>query len=238
MKRNDTCLVCHYTQAQATSEEKPRVSSGPSCESCHGASSDWLPIHNDYGGPAVTRQTEPAAHRQQRLANAKAAGMIHPSMTFDVASNCMACHGLAHPEVDPAAFVKMLSAGHPFQAKFELVQYSQGTLRHRFYPPEMTRNAPMSQPQRARLFVVGHAAKLVSAVNAQKRSGDAAYQAAQKEREADARAALSAVSEIPAVAAFLADPTESKARALADAIAESDLTGQLSCLLPDPSTYK
>ena len=65
IKRGNLCIDCHYTMQQ--DEDRTRVISGISCESCHGAAADWLQLHNDYGGPTATRLDETPEHRQQRL---------------------------------------------------------------------------------------------------------------------------------------------------------------------------
>ena len=97
---------------------------------------NWINIHNDYG-KGKTRETEDAAHKAARKKNATAAGMIWPSETFDVAMNCNGCHGLGNVP-NGGDIAKMLDSGHPLNAGFELVKYSQGSVRHRFYPPKVT----------------------------------------------------------------------------------------------------
>lgn len=236
MKSHPTCTMCHYTMVQAPEDPKPTAQSGPSCERCHGASSNWLAIHNDFGGSGVTKQTESPEHRAKRWADAEAAGMLRPNMKYDIASNCMSCHGLARADVDSDTLGKMLDAGHPFNPEFELVTYSQGTVRHRFYPPDTTVNAEMSQADLARLFVTGQAAKLVSATQALAKSTVPTYQEAQKKRVEAAKAALSTVKSVPEATAFVASPTEANARALVAAIADKDLSAEVK--LPDKSSYK
>src|ERR1041385_4800000 len=76
MRRNDVCTSCHFTMTQADAGAKPAATTGTSCESCHGASSDWMPIHNDFGGPTAKRDTEAPAHKTERFAKAMQAGMI------------------------------------------------------------------------------------------------------------------------------------------------------------------
>jgi len=238
MKANETCVLCHYTLVQEAAGATPVAKSGPSCERCHGASSDWLNIHNDYGGPNLTRETETPEHRAKRIADAQAAGWLHPGMKYGIASNCMSCHGLANPALDGETVAKMLDAGHPIEPDFELVRYSQGTVRHRFYPPETTVNAEMTPAELSRLFVIGQAAKLVSAVSARSKSNHPVYQEAQKKRAADATAVLSAVTSVAAAAALVVKPTEENARNLEVAIAGKDLSGEVQALVPDKSTYK
>lgn len=235
MKREATCGLCHYTMAQKEAGDKPKPRAGPSCESCHGASSDWIEIHNDYGGKDVKREQETPEHKAQRREQAAAAGIIWPTELFDVAGNCMTCHGLAHPDLDGATLATMLGAEHPLNPDFELVAYSQGSVRHRFYPPDVNTNQEMTAAELARLFAAGQAAKLVSAAGAMSKSDDATYQAAQQKRMDDAKAALSA---IPEAAALVADPTEANGRAFAAAIADKDLSGAVGGMLPASSSYK
>lgn len=238
MKANETCTLCHYTMVSESAGAKGPAKSGTSCESCHGASSGWLPIHNDYGGSSIDKDTETPEHKTKRFADAEAAGWIHSGSKYDIASNCMNCHGLAHAGLGADTLAKMLGAGHPINAEFELVKYSQGTVRHRFYPPDTTVNAEMTPPELARLFVTGQAAKLVSATRAMSKSKDAAYQEAQKKRLEDAKAALSVVKSVPEAAQLIANPTDELAKKLVVAIADKDLSGEVNSLLPDKATYK
>ena len=238
MKKNEVCTLCHYTLVQKNAGAKAKVKAGPSCESCHGASSDWLNLHNDYGGPSVTRDDETPEHKAERRQKARDAGMVWSFMRYEIAKNCMSCHGLAREGLSGDALAKMLDAGHPLNPDFELIRYSQGSVRHRYYPPDVTVNAELSKAGLAEAFVQGQAAKLVSAVSALSRSDEPKYQAAQKKRKADAEAALAAVKSVAEAAALVADPTEANALLLVEAIAGKDLSGEVGGLLPDPSTYK
>ena len=238
MKGSEACTLCHYSMVKKNATAKPRAKSGPGCEGCHTPASEWLDIHNDYGGPNAKRETETPEHKAKRLADSQAKGMILASDRYGIAENCMTCHGLNHPDLDGDTLAKMLGAGHPINPEFELVQYSQGTVRHRFYPPNVNENAEMTAQELARLFVEGQAAKLVSAKEAAGRSSDAKYKEAQNKRAADATAALSSVKSVPEAAALVAEPNEANARKLVDAIAEKDLTGEVGGLVPDKSSYK
>ena len=144
MRQNSSCVLCHYTETQSSPSAKPQVASGPSCESCHGPSSDWRDVHNFYGNGIEDPAKEPPANKSKRLAEARKAGMIWSFMTYDIAANCNECHGLANPKLSGEVLAKMLDAGHPSEPEFELVRYSQGTVRHRFYPPDYSKNAEMS----------------------------------------------------------------------------------------------
>ncbi len=239
MRRNDLCTTCHFTMVQADAGSKANAASGPSCESCHGASSDWMPIHNDYGGPTVKRDAETPAHKADRLAKARAAGMIQPTMLYDIANNCLSCHEMARPGVAPETLAKMIDAGHPAGTDFELVRYSQGKVRHRFYPPDVTKNAEMTPAELSRYFVTGHAAALVKVAAVQGKVNNAKYQQTLKTVEANARAALEAIKgQVPEAAALLAQPTDANARKLVAAIASKDLSPQLGSKLPPSSSYK
>jgi hypothetical protein len=238
MRRNEVCVTCHFTATQADANARASATAGPSCESCHGASSDWFAIHNDYGGPSAKRETETAAHKQERIQKATQAGMIGPAMHFDVARNCLSCHGLARAGLPPETVSKMIDAGHSAGSAFEFVRFSQGTVRHRFYPPNVTENSEANAAELSRMFVSGHAAALVQTASIGA-AGSAKYQEAVKKTAADARAALDAIKgQVPEAAALLAQPTEANARKLVEAIAGKDLSAQVGSRLPAKNTYK
>jgi hypothetical protein len=220
MKRNKNCSICHYSTKQKKPEAKPRVKYGPSCEGCHGASSDWEPIHFDYGGKNVKREEESPDHKASRIADSIAAGMAWASMSYDIAVNCMKCHGLARSEINGEAFAKMLGAGHPINQSFEIVLFSQGRMRHWL--------KERSPARLANLFVAGQAAKLVSATEAAAKTEDE-YKAAQMKRAADAKAVLQAV---PQAAALIKSPSDANARKMMQAIGQQDLSGLVGGLIP------
>ena len=238
MKKNEVCTLCHYTMIRKSATDRAIARTGPSCESCHGAASEWMPIHSDYGGPGAKRENESKEDRAERLRVSYRAGLIWPFLRYDIAMNCMSCHGLARKGLDGGTLAKMLAAGHPLKPEFEFVRYTQGTVRHRFYPPDVTLNAPMTPAQLARAFVQGQAARLLSAGRALAISTDAKFVAAQKARYISARDALAALASVPEAAAFIAKPGEQTARALIKAIKGKDLTAEIGPLLPDPKTYK
>jgi hypothetical protein len=235
MKRNETCYLCHYTLEKKDAGAKPQAKSGTSCESCHGASSDWLPLHDNYGGKDVKREAETAGNKTKRIADSKAAGLIWPTMKYEVAENCMTCHGLANPNLKADDLAKMLGAGHPINPDFELVKYSQGSVRHRHYPPNMKVNAEMSPKQQAEFYAIGQAAALVSATGVMSKSSEQKYVDAQKKRVENAKAALSGV---PEAAALLASPSRENALKFSAAIAGKDLTGAVGSKLSAKGDYK
>ena len=227
MRRSDVCSICHYTSVAESGKSRPVA--GPSCESCHGNASEWITAHNDYGGPNVKREQESSEHKAKRIAGAKAAGMIRPEMLYDVAANCMSCHGLANPKLSGEHAAAMLDNGHPLKPEYEIVEYSQGTVRHRFYPPDLTKNREMTKAEMARLFVIGQAAALVSATEAIKKTKHAKYVEAQQKRITRAKEVL---AKVPEASALLASPSADSGRAFDAAIATKDLTGAVGSWLP------
>jgi hypothetical protein len=232
MKKSSTCALCHYTAAQKKAGAKLKIVSGPSCESCHGAASDWLPIHNDFG-KGVKQADESAEHKAERLSKAEAAGWINPTRLYDVAANCMSCHGLANPNLNSKAAAAMLDNKHPINPDFEFVKYSQGTVRHRFYPPDVNANKEMTDAEKSQVYVVGQAAALVSATMAVSKSDHPKYKAAQEKRIANAKAVLELVKgDLPEAAKLLSDPTPENGRALGAAVRDKDLSGAVGGKLP------
>src|SRR5688572_19615836 len=238
MRQNPTRRSSDLTETRSSPTAKPQVASGPSCESCHGASSDWRDIHNFYGEGIEDPKKEPPANRIKRLAEARKNGMIWSFMHYDIAANCNECHGLAHPKLAADVLAKMLDAGHPGDPQFELVRYSQGTVRHRFYPPDMNKNAEMTQAELARFFVIGQAATLVSAAAAAGKSNHPKYVALQKRRAQDAAKSLQAVADLPEVAALLKQPSHDNARKVADSLKDKDVSAKVKGMLPARNTYK
>ncbi len=237
MRKNATCVQCHFTLEQADASATAIAKSAVSCESCHGAASDWVKIHNDYGGPDITKEKETLDHKAKRIEDSRNAGQLRPEMKYDLVANCLSCHGLARASVGGDSLAKMLEAGHPI-SEFELVRYSQGSVRHRFYPPDMTVNAEMTSAELARLFVTGQAAKLVSATQALAKSDNAVYKELQQKRVAEATAALSALKSLPEAATLIAAPTEENARKLVGALVEKDVFEEVKTLLPGKDIYK
>lgn len=235
MKKSEICMTCHYTPQRKEAGGKISLKAGPSCESCHGAASDWVAVHNNYGGPSVKQADETPENKAKRIAAAEAAGMNWSFQKYGAALKCNACHGLANDKIDDATLTKMVEAEHPMKHDFELVAYSQGAVRHRFYPPDMTTNAEMSDAQLAMLYVQGQAAKLVVATKAGGRSVNAAYKAFQQKRAADAAAALKSVS---GSAALIANPTDDNARKFLAGLDASDAASAVGGALPSKSSYK
>ncbi len=152
-RRDSACTQCHYTM-QTQPDGRLQAIAGVSCESCHGAARDWIDIHNDYGGAGVSREQETAQHRLERLRKSIDAGMRNPVNVYLVARSCYRCHTV------PDERLVNVGGHQPGSLDFELVSWSQGTLRHNFLRGDGQTNAP-SDPRRLRvMFVAGIIADL------------------------------------------------------------------------------
>ena len=195
IRKNDTCLLCHFTPSQASFDAPTNINAGPSCRD--------LPMAPPRSGCRSIRITVARTSRKSRkprnisrsvfLASSDA-GMIWPSQLFDIAENCMFCHGMTNEEYDARTLKNMIEAGHPVRGNFELVLYSQGSVRHRFYDPaDPKNNLEMTPAQLARMFVTGHAVGFVKAHSAKDRIPTKKYVEAQQERIAAATRMLEAI---------------------------------------------
>jgi hypothetical protein len=147
IKRNDVCTQCHYTKQVEDGRE--RVVAGVSCESCHGGARDWVAMHNDYGGPGVTKSSESAEHRAKRVADSVAKGMNNPRNIYRIARQCYDCHTVPNE--------KLVNVGEHLAGSqdFELVSWSQGMVRHNFLRGGSVTNATSSQEELRVMYVVG-----------------------------------------------------------------------------------
>ncbi len=152
VKRSDVCIDCHFTVQSKSGRNKPV--SGVSCESCHGASQDWLTVHNDFGGPLATKESESVEHSKQRIETSVAFGMHNTRNLYSIASRCFNCHTVPNEEL-------VNIGGHKAGSEdFELVRWSQGQVRHNFLRTGGQSNS-VSNPDRIRvMFVVGLIADL------------------------------------------------------------------------------
>ena len=158
VKRSEVCIQCHFTQKEKNG--KVRAVSGISCESCHGASKDWLTTHNDYGGPTATRQSETPAHKSARLEQCEALGMRNTRDFYSIASSCFKCHTVPNEEL-------VNVGGHQAGTEdFELVSWSQGMIRHNFLRGDNKKNVESTQEKLRLMFIVGLIADLEYSVRA------------------------------------------------------------------------
>ena len=252
VKRNETCVACHYTQQQIGS--RLRVIAGVSCESCHGAAKDWIALHNDYGGPNITRETETPAHRQERIAASVKAGMNNPTNLYLIARQCLSCHTTPNEQL-------VNIGGHAAGShEFELVSWSQGLVRHNFLRTNGTSNAAASQAELRKIYVVGVLADLEASLRATAAATvKARFGIASAQRSARLKQRLYEISQVvsdpnidAALQAALAVPLQlnhqSELNAAADAVgkaafefaknANGNKLAALDPLLPKPEQYK
>lgn len=157
-KSDSNCIQCHYTMGQV--ENRLDAISGVSCESCHGAAKDWIAIHNEYGGQGVTRMQESPEHRNQRLTSSIEHGMRNPVNVYLVAQSCYRCHTV------PDERLVNVGGHNAGSLDFELVSWSQGTVRHNFVRTDGKFNAEEAPARLRVMFVAGMIADLEHSIRA------------------------------------------------------------------------
>ena len=152
IKRGNLCINCHYTLREE--DGRLKAVSGVSCESCHGAAQDWLALHNDYGGPTATKESETPEHAEQRVAESIAAGMRNPRNLYLVAQSCLQCHTVPNE-------LLVNQGGHLAGSdQFELVAWSQGRVRHNFLRTDGKSNGTNPVEKLRVMYVIGQIADL------------------------------------------------------------------------------
>lgn len=155
IRDDNLCAECHFTQKMVDGAKE--VVAGVSCEACHGPAQDWNRIHSDFGGKDVTAETETPEHRSERWAAASAAGMVHHTDLYTLASQCFGCHTVAEEKL-------VNQGGHPDGSEFELVAWSQGEIRHNVWFSEDKKNREAPLEQKRVMFVLGKALDLEHAL--------------------------------------------------------------------------
>ena len=185
IKKGSECLTCHFTEKPR--KNKTKVVAGISCESCHGAGKNWIDIHSDFGGQGIKAAEESAEHKVERYANAEKAGMIRPSNIYNVAKNCYGCHTVPNEKL-------VNVGGHKSGSPIELVQWSQGEVRHNVWYSEVNNASPV---ERLRLmFIIGKALDLEYALRGiAKATEEQTYFTEMLSRQKSALTAVKAVAE-------------------------------------------
>ena len=251
-KRSEICIDCHYTTKMTN--DKVRAMSGISCESCHGAAQDWVTVHNDYGGPTITKETETAAHQKQRWETAIANGMRNTRNLYQIARSCYGCHTVPNEEL-------VNVGGHNTGSMdFELVRWSQGQVRHNFLRTGGTSNATSSIERLRVMYVVGLIADLefstratakatskaqygIEVANRAARAAMKLYELQQKINNPNVQAALQAFAAAdlkannPEQLVEIAEKISDAGSRFAASSDGSELS-QVDSDLPDPSEYK
>jgi hypothetical protein len=252
VKRSDVCIDCHFTTKEI--DGRIKAVSGVSCESCHGASKDWIAIHNDYGGPTATKADESPEHAAQRLDSCTSLGMRNTRDLYLIASSCFQCHTVPNEKL-------VIVGGHNVGSEdFDLVRWSQGMVRHNYLRTEGQSNAT-SPPERLRvMFVVGLIADLEFSTRATahatekstfglkvaNRAARAAVKLYEVQQTIDNQFVQSALESF--AAAELKINNSPSLMEIADQIQMAGRQFAMSCdgselatidpMLPDPSTYK
>jgi len=151
-KHDSACIKCHYSMQVQPAGLEPIA--GVSCESCHGPAKNWVDLHHDYGGPGIKREQETEEHRHRRLVSSISGGMRNPENVYLVAQSCYRCHTVPDE--------KLVNVGGHVAGSlnFELVAWSQGTIRHNFVRSAGKANAPSDQNRMRLMFVSGMIADL------------------------------------------------------------------------------
>ncbi|SMF72594.1 Cytochrome c554 and c-prime [Tistlia consotensis] len=155
IKEGSLCLDCHFTTQIKDGEREPIA--GISCESCHGAGRDYLKVHSKFSGKKEGEETK--AEIAERWRKSEAGGMIRPYMMYRWAKNCYSCHVVPQEKL-------VNLGGHTAGSAFELVAWSQGEVRHNVWYNKGKSNPPADLNQRRKMFVVGMAVELETALRA------------------------------------------------------------------------
>jgi hypothetical protein len=150
MKSKSDCLNCHFTSKPKKAETK--VVAGISCESCHGPAKNWMDIHSDFGGKGVKANDETPEHKITRYAESEKNGMIRPGNLYNVGKNCYSCHTVPNEKL-------VNVGGHAAGSEFELVQWSQGEVRHNVWYDDKVNNASAINRLRM-MYIIGKALDL------------------------------------------------------------------------------
>lgn len=153
IKSGSICLTCHFTSKVANDKVKPIA--GISCESCHGPAKKWVKRHSEYSGKK--KATETPAQAKKRWADAEAAGMIRPRLTYALTKNCYSCHVVPEEKL-------VNQGGHPAGSPFEVVSWSQGEVRHNTWHNNAKENRQASAERQRMLYAMGTAAELEAAL--------------------------------------------------------------------------
>ncbi|RDD62376.1 hypothetical protein DRB17_08335 [Ferruginivarius sediminum] len=186
IKEGSLCLDCHFTTTMQDGEREPVA--GISCESCHGAGKGYLEVHSEFSGKE--EEDETAEEEAQRWAKSEAAGMIRPKMMYRWAKNCYSCHVVPQEKL-------VNVGGHTAGSPFELVAWSQGEVRHNVWYNEGESNPPADMDRRRKMFVVGMAVELETALRAVgKATEKAEYAVSMAKRAARARKRFAQATEL------------------------------------------
>ena len=142
-KSDSNCIQCHYTMSTNQGRGPQEAIAGISCESCHGASKDWIAVHNDYGGANVTKAQETREHRLARFQQSIQLGMRNPVNVYLLAQsvswsqgtvrhNFLRTDGQTNAEETPARLRQLFVAGMIADLEFSMRATSKATQKATF----------------------------------------------------------------------------------------------------------
>ena len=191
IKSKSACLTCHFTSALSKKKKKKvKPIAGITCESCHGASADWINVHSDFGvkGKSMDEaaKLETPEHKAERYKKAEAGGMIRPVYLYAVANNCYECHTVPDEKL-------VNVGGHTPGGDFELVSWSQGEVRHNVWYSKTNKEA--SAERKRMMYIVGRALDLEFALRGvAKATQKATYAVSMAKRASAARKAMKKIA--------------------------------------------
>lgn len=150
IKSAPLCLSCHFTQRQVRG--RVEVTSGISCEACHGAGRNWLDVHSGFSGKA-RKELESKAEAAARWKKSEANGMIRPGNLYATAKRCYACHVVPKEQL-------VNVGGHPPGSTFELVAWSQGEVRHNIWYSKGRSNPTAGINRQRMMYLAGIAVEI------------------------------------------------------------------------------
>ena len=128
---------------------------------------------------------ETAEHKVTRFAESEKGGMIRPGNIYNVAQNCYGCHTVPNEKL-------VNTGGHKAGSTFELVQWSQGEVRHNVWYSDSNDASPVERLRM--MYIIGKALDLEYSLRGiAKATEEQTYFAEMVSRE---KAALAAVKEI------------------------------------------
>lgn len=252
MKTEASCVACHYLAKPGASG--PTIASGVACESCHGASADWVKIHGDYGGPNAKKADETEEHRARRRAESVVRGLVMHDDIYGLGRNCYECHVLADEKLANVG-------GHtPGSADFNLLAWTQGEIRHNLLGEEHRANPEATPENKRRLLAIGWILETEYSLRATARATEKATYGVTYARRADAARKmlekLQALAPTPQLAEIIAiakpvalklnngaelnaaaDRIGALGRAFSDQVSGAQLAA-LDALLPAADAYK
>ena len=144
----NNCLQCHATTIESlskTGDLETIATEGISCESCHGAASNWRTTHYTTDFTALSTE-EKAKH-----------GMTNVGNVWQRTNACVKCHvGSATAEVNH----DLIAAGHPV-LKFEMSAYSAQMPKHWKTPRDAS---PTQKHHETRLWFMGQISSLTASL--------------------------------------------------------------------------